>query len=272
MIVQPDFPEHWKTRHLIELTGDESAPLAVIRLWAHCQHSRRSEFPEMTKEQLASVCRWNDRKPPCHVALVKAGFVERLTPKGYAAHQWSEHNAQLLQKWQAGQKGGRPPTAEKANEMPDSEKPTDNRPLTGTKPDRPDQIDQTRLIDQIDQTRADGSPSVFVQLRRDLEQQATGKDGLDGNVKALVSDGRTDGGKGVEGLACSIAQKLTPRCGVPTLQEVRNYLLSCFNGAADYAEAFYKAKEKDHWQVNGKPIHDWKALAKRYASTCYMKR
>lgn len=143
MIVQPDFPEHWKTRLLVEITKDESSPLAVIRLWAHCQHSRRSEFPEMTKEQLASVCRWNDRKPPCNVALVKAGFVEKLRPKGFAAHQWSEHNAQLLQKWAAGQKGGRPPTAEKANETGLSEKPTDNRPLTGTKPDE-SRLDERR--------------------------------------------------------------------------------------------------------------------------------
>lgn len=44
MIVQPDFPEHWKTRLLVKITGDKSAPLAVIRLWAHCQHSKRHEL------------------------------------------------------------------------------------------------------------------------------------------------------------------------------------------------------------------------------------
>jgi hypothetical protein len=31
MIVQPDFPEHWKTRALLEITNDESAPMAVFR-------------------------------------------------------------------------------------------------------------------------------------------------------------------------------------------------------------------------------------------------
>ena len=69
MIVQPDFPEHWKTRRLVEITGDESAPLAVIRLWAHCQHNRRWMFPGMTQSQLASICHWNDRKPAFACAL-----------------------------------------------------------------------------------------------------------------------------------------------------------------------------------------------------------
>src|SRR5690242_5543723 len=90
MIVHPDFPEHWKTRLLIAITGDESAPMAVLRLWAHCQHSRQSHFPTMTGAQLASICHWGDRKPACHTALIKAGFVDKLSPKGFAAHEWNE--------------------------------------------------------------------------------------------------------------------------------------------------------------------------------------
>ena len=139
MIVQPDFPEHWNTRLLVELTGDESAPLSIIRLWAHCQHSRRSEFPTMTPAQLASICKWGTRKPSCHTALLKAGFLERLDGAGFAAHQWDHHNRQLLQKWEAGQKGGRPANSVNANESELFKEPTDNRPTTGTKPDRPDQ-------------------------------------------------------------------------------------------------------------------------------------
>ncbi|MFZ1074060.1 MAG: hypothetical protein WAO21_11590, partial [Verrucomicrobiia bacterium] len=115
MIVQPDFPEHWKTRRLVEITGDESAPMAVIRLWAHCQHNRRWNFPDMTPAQLASICYWGNRKPACHVALTKTRFVDRLKPKGFAARQWNEHNKQLIQRWHAGEKGGRPPADENAN-------------------------------------------------------------------------------------------------------------------------------------------------------------
>ncbi len=270
MIIQPDFPEHWKTRLLVKITSDESAPLAVVRLWAHCQHSRRDKFPDMTPAQLASVCHWDNRKPACHVALVKAGFVERLTPKGFRAHQWSEHNAQLLQKWQAGQKGGRPPTPENPNEIGDSGKPTDNRPLTAPKPDRLDQIDQTRLdrSDSPDQTRADGSPlpaGSFEQLRQSLD---TGKDG--GNESVALVGGK-DGLDAVKGLASSVASKLTPRCNVPNLVEVRTYLQCAFHGAADYAGAFYKAMERSHWKdKQGRPITNWKAMAKSYASKCAM--
>jgi hypothetical protein len=158
MIVQPDFPEHWKTRGLVKLTGDESSPMCVIRLWAHCQHSRRALFPEMTPSQLASICRWGDRKPACHVAMVKAGFVDKLKPKGFAAHEWNDHNRQLLQKWEAGARGGRPAgeNSEKFSKIPEnsqlllsdhqsdqhgktegSEKPTGNR--DETRSDRPDQ-------------------------------------------------------------------------------------------------------------------------------------
>jgi hypothetical protein len=107
MIVKPEFLEHWKTRLLVEITKDESAPLAVLRLWAHCQTSRRWEFADMTPDTLAAICRWGKRKPACHVALVKARFVDRLK-KGFAAHGWHEVNAQLIQKWDSGKKGGRP--------------------------------------------------------------------------------------------------------------------------------------------------------------------
>ena len=82
-----------------------------------------------------------------------------------------------------------------------------------------------------------------------------------------------DGGNGagtVEGIALSIANQLTPRCGVPTLADVRHYLSLEFAGAADYAEAFYKAMEKSHWKdKQRKPITNWKAVAKSYASTAW---
>jgi hypothetical protein len=107
MIVKPEFMEHWKTRLLVEITKDESTPLCVIRLWAHCQTSRRWEFPDMTPDTLAAICRWGKRKPACRAALVKAGFVDRLK-MGFAAHGWHEVNAQLIQKWDSGKKGGRP--------------------------------------------------------------------------------------------------------------------------------------------------------------------
>lgn len=115
MIVQPTFLEHWKTRLLVEITSDASAPLAVIRLWGYCQESHRWEFPGMSPTQLASICRWGARKPPCHVALVKCGFVDKLPGGGFAAHDWGEHNSRLVHNWEAGKKGGRPNDLKKSN-------------------------------------------------------------------------------------------------------------------------------------------------------------
>jgi hypothetical protein len=155
MIVQPDFLDHWKTRQLVELTGDESAPLAVIRLWAYCQTSKRGYFPDMKPAQLASICRWGSRKPACHVALVRCRFVEKISPQGYAAHEWSDHNRQLIQKWEAGKNGGRPQKPEITNELPLNEKPTDNRPPADRELERTDRTDQKEQTDESEKNRTE---------------------------------------------------------------------------------------------------------------------
>jgi hypothetical protein len=134
MIVKPDFFDHWKTQLLIQTTKDKSSPLAVLRGWAYCHLSRRWQFPEMTAAQLAAVCRWGKRKPACDVALLEAGFVERCE-SGFSFHDWEQENAQLVQKWRCGQKGGRPP--KKTDREPDETGRF--QPQTGNEPIRQDQ-------------------------------------------------------------------------------------------------------------------------------------
>jgi hypothetical protein len=86
---------------------------------------------------------------------------------------------------------------------------------------------------------------------------------IDGNGKVRELDG----------VVAGLAKKLTPRCGIPRLPEVEAFLMICFAGAVDFAKPFYRAMEKSHWKdKDGKPITDWKALAKAYASTCWRKR
>ncbi len=180
MIVRPDFCEHFKTKALVELTGDPAAPLAVLYLWGHCQTSRRWEFPEMSPEQLAALCRWGKRKPACHTALIKAGFLDKLSPRGFKARQWDEHNGQLIQKWSVGTKGGRPKKGagkgDENNRTVSDRIAADNRTKT----------DQTRL----DQTRMKG-----------LQANPGGGEGLEGGASA---DGM-DGAEGREsGAACEV--------------------------------------------------------------------
>jgi hypothetical protein len=261
MIVQPNFLEHWKTRLLVKITKDPVAPLAVIRLWAHCQHSKRNEFPEMTPAQLASICHWEIRKPACHVAMIKAGFVDKLTPKGFAAHQWNEHNAQLIQKWHAGEKGGRPPKSENANELGQNEKPTDNRPITGTKPDktRPDQT-KSDMIEETKPNQTEQTPAVAAFTPKCDSPPAVRTDS--DSSKVFGSDGRADGL--TEGLASKM--RVLP-FRKPTELEVTTYLDMQFNGARQYAKPFLKAMNKSHWKDRkGQPVQDWKAMAKEYAN------
>lgn len=158
MIVQPDFVDHWKTRLLAEITGDKSAPLVLLRLWGYCQTSKRSYFPDMTPTQLASICHWGDRKPACHVALVKCKFVEKLSPAGFTVHQWNEYNAKLIANWENGKLGGRPSNEEIASKIRESGKPIGSIGITQPKP-----IEQTEMISKKEQSGTDkmGSGSPF---------------------------------------------------------------------------------------------------------------
>ena len=146
MIVQPDFLEHFKTKALVELTGDEAAPLAVLRLWGHCQTSRRWQFPNMTPAQLAALCAWGNRKPACHTALLKAGFLKRLAGGGFEAHQWDQQNGKLIANWKNGPRGGRPKKGSKKGEQNGGgEGENNNPPETQSKPTaNPPETDKRR--------------------------------------------------------------------------------------------------------------------------------
>ena len=191
--------------------------------------------------------------------------MDKLTPKGFAAHQWNEHNAQLIQKWHAGEKGGRPPKSENANELGQNEKPTDNRPITGTKPDktRPDQTRSEKIEktspDKTDQTTPIASPT----FKSDLPPMVrTDSD----SSKVIGSDGRLDGL--TKGLASNF--RALP-FGIPTEAEVQSHLKLQFMGAEKYAAPFLKAMQKSHWtDKEGKPVQSWQNMAKAYANASAM--
>lgn len=296
MIVQPDFPEHWKTRLLVSLTHDESAPMAVIRLWAHCQMSHRSYFPDMTPAQLASICHWGDRKPSCHAALIKAGFVSRLSPRGFTAHQWNEHNAQLLQKWAAGAKGGRPPGEnsdqnvknpeislmteisdgqKKPNKTGESEKPTDNRPTTGPVPDRSDPIrsDRSDGVDQIDPIRSDrpNEPADGPDFKN--ASGGNGSDLTEAELEACKhyhADLSTPAGA----LVKQIFQHASA-VGIPTLEEAISFAKSKVKTdeaplADDWARAWFTSMNDQGWHdKKHEPISDWRKHLQGYVMSCW---
>lgn len=114
MIVDPDFVDHWKTRMLVAILGDdEAAPVYVLRLWAHCQNRRMWVF-DIPAAALKGICRYPGCPQKFEDAMAQAGFILRNGDE-LTACGWDEYNASLIAAWSNGGKGGRP-----------SKKPTEN--------------------------------------------------------------------------------------------------------------------------------------------------
>lgn len=252
MIIQPDFLEHWKTRLLVEMTADESAPLAVIRLWAHCQNAKRGTFPDMTPAQLASICRWGNRKPACHITLIKCGFIEKLSPRGFKAHEWADHNRQLIQKWEAGKNGGRPRADENPNETEQTRKPTDNRPITGRELDRTDGLE---LIDKIEKNRTD------------LKDAGNGGSSSGSDLSAFGSGSVQSPEQLVGSIVRTFTASSYPEGGEPTQAQVENVMRSKCKDFTKCAAKWIKTMQARGWKDHqDKPVQHWQPLAEAFAS------
>lgn len=251
MIIQPDFLEHWKTRLLVQITHDESSPLAVIRFWSHCQNCKAWEFPKMTPTQLGSICRWGARKPACHIALLKSKFIERLPSGGFRAHQWSDYNSKLLHNWSAGRKGGRPVQESKPNK-------DGHTTITQTEPlANPKLTDKTDQIDKVGCTPLPpyGSPPK-----------------VDPNGQERPTVGSMEEAKaGLVGLVGRLASDMRPQTK-PSLSIVQHFLSMQFSGAEKYAASYLKAMTKSHWKSKtGEPIRDWRIHVAEYAAAAERK-
>lgn len=144
MIVDPDFPDHWKTRMLVALLGDdEAAPVYVLRLWGHCQN-RKSELFDMPTVAIKAICRFSGDAETLESALQESGFISR-DGKTVTVCGWSDYNASLVANWENGKKGGRPPksgTEKRPVQNPpethglSQPKPNENPPETHGAPDK----------------------------------------------------------------------------------------------------------------------------------------
>ncbi len=108
MVVDPDFPDHWKTRMLVDLLGDEAAPMFVIRIWAHCQMRRQWVFDNLPPSALKALCRFNGHANQLESALTTSGFLRRDGAGVVTVNDWETYNASLVANWSNGKKGGRP--------------------------------------------------------------------------------------------------------------------------------------------------------------------
>lgn len=107
MIIEPDFPDHWKTQMLIGLTQDKAAPMMVIRLWGHCQQRRCWVFTDLSSNALKAITRGDGDAEKIMSALVECGFIKKKGSQ-LIVHEWDTVNASLVRNWKNGGKGGRP--------------------------------------------------------------------------------------------------------------------------------------------------------------------
>lgn len=108
MIVAIDFLDHWRTRLLVTLLGDdEFAPMYLLRLWAHCQSRKKWVFDDLPTAALKGICRYAGDAEKLESALLGSGFVGR-NGGALEAVGWSEYNATLIASWANGKTGGRP--------------------------------------------------------------------------------------------------------------------------------------------------------------------
>ena len=135
MIIDPDMPDHWKTRMLVDLLGgDEMAPLYLIRLWGHCQNRKKCGFDSLPPAGLKALCRFQGDADAFDAALAECGFISR-EGSSVTVCGWDEHNSSLVAAWENGKRGGRPrkPTG---NQNQTQEKPSDNPNKTQHKPSK----------------------------------------------------------------------------------------------------------------------------------------
>lgn len=86
------------------LGGDESAPILVLRLWAHCQNRRQSQFENLSANALKALCRFPGSADDLEAALVGAGFVSR-EGESLIVCNWDQYNASLIAAWKNGGRG-----------------------------------------------------------------------------------------------------------------------------------------------------------------------
>lgn len=131
MIIDPDMPDHWKTRMLVDLLGgDELAPLYLIRLWGHCQNRKKYEFDALPPVAVKAICRFPGDADDLNDALSECGFIER-DGKALLIVGWAEHNSALVKNWVNGKQGGRPP---KSGKKETQEEPRNNPTETQEEP------------------------------------------------------------------------------------------------------------------------------------------
>ena len=136
MILETDFPDHWKTQKLIDVCGDK-AVMCLLRLWLHCQLRKMWRFKAYSTIKIEAICRWNGEHGLFCKTLIEVGFLDVIADD-LVVHDFEDFNSKLCRNWENGQKGGRPKKSNKqdndGNTTETHAKPTQNPRKTQPKP------------------------------------------------------------------------------------------------------------------------------------------
>lgn len=153
MIVDPDFFDHWRTRMVADMLGnDPMAPIYIMRLWAHCQNRKGDTF-DIPTLGIKAICQFHGDAKVLEDALMSAEYMSRdgltVTVIG-----WAEKNSTLIAAWGNGHKGGRP----KKNPEATQTEPTENPEKTQGKPTGNPQVTQAKPIREEKRREEDEPP------------------------------------------------------------------------------------------------------------------
>ena len=121
MIIETDFPDHWKTQRLISICGDK-AVMCLLRLWLHCQLRKTWHFSVHTVRKIEAICRWDGVNGMFVNTLIDVGFLD-CDNETLIVHDFEQFNSKLCRNWKNGQKGGRPKKSENQNPKETQPKP-----------------------------------------------------------------------------------------------------------------------------------------------------
>lgn len=100
MIIDPDFLDHWRTRMLVDLLGDEMAPLYLIRIWSHLQENKITSLPAINRE-LAGICGYEKSARNLREALISTDYMV-CDYRKFLFPNWEAKNRRIIASWTAG--------------------------------------------------------------------------------------------------------------------------------------------------------------------------
>ena len=104
MIIETDFPDHWKIEALISSCG-ESALRCLLRLWAFAQIRKSDLLP---KKQLEAIAKFQGQKGLFFSSLLELNLIEELGEEEenfqnlVRLHDYAEVNGSLFARWKNG--------------------------------------------------------------------------------------------------------------------------------------------------------------------------